>query len=68
VVEFKMGKRMKEAVAALALEDGKAAEATPESEAPQQPPASEESAPAPVQQTEPAPTTNPGSDGEGQSD
>ncbi len=67
VVEFKMGKKMKEAVAALALEeDRKAAEAAAGSEAP---PAGEEPAPAPapVQQPEAAPTTNPGTDGEGQS-
>ena len=70
VVEFKMGKKMKEAVAALALEeDRKAAEAAAGSEAPQPPPASEKPAPAPapVKQPETAPTTNPGTDGEGQS-
>jgi integration host factor subunit beta len=70
VVEFKMGKKMKEAVSLLALEeDRKAAEAISQSEAPQSSASNVDSAPtpAPVQQTEAAPPANPGDEGGGQS-
>ncbi|MDA1137247.1 MAG: integration host factor subunit beta [Planctomycetota bacterium] len=69
VVEFKMGKKMKEAVSLLALEeDRKATGSTLQSNSPVPPASSEASAPvpAPNQQAEGKSTTNPGNDSRNQ--